>query len=1009
MGCCGGRRAHLPADPIPANGTSRFLVGASAEFVTQSGVSAKAPPRQEHVLLPGCHRFLFAELDSATGHFDEEHVIGEGGFGRVYRGALWCGLPVAIKRLDRRGLQGDKEFNVEVSILAKLKHPNLVSLLGVCVEGDHRLAVFDLCPGGSLRGALDAGRRSKGLLAASQTQPQHAKRPSFSRRAALEWSERLQVAHGAACGLAFLHEGAEPAIVHRDVKSSNIMLDAAGQARLGDFGIARNLSLMQREAALPHGSRANGHTDTLTGTFGYVAPDAAQSGRLTDKSDVWAFGVVLLELMTGLEPIDVSRPLAQRNLVDWLVPFLPNVEALQEHLDGALAENSVPFEQLAIVADAAAACLQPEASARPSMPSVVAFLQDLVPNASCTPRRLAANAGQVSPLPSSQSPESRPPVTDNQSSPESSPGQAPLLGQQGTSSTAPSPGPVSGRPPSMTVPRREPIAKPRFGTTEYIPASPHSGPPAEPAQSYASAAPTPVAHPLGGFDLLSSAALSDSRLQPGLGGPGVGVSIDSSEATLSSWAASPSQPVQESTAASGSRHFPSAKLRQDPTVDQTEAQRRLESQRAADTMQPAGDTVDPASASGTTPAWPDVRNFDSWQMQASMGAASDDALAAWTTFDDSPRRKKMAARQRATPSAPRMPSWEAHPSHSQDQDTSGGTSGASTAFHLPDRNPNAAATPSFGQGAGGASPADNFDRESYEGGYPLRSSSPPGRRLDQAAVEAAAQASPSQQPHRWESFGDDQDGSGVERERALRSSPGKPPSRPGGRPQDQGSPSGRRSRSPLRHSPGEDTSLAALARQGRQRKIGSPGGSSDTSSPSGGAPLRPRLPQQQQHHLDAQRVRPASPHRPALSDLQNFWQQPQQGLYEGYPQNDPMADDMVRQSATSEAELASPPLSANSAFARDSISNPPLQQNGSSSMRPSSAGLAGALHPHYGQPTPEGDDALLMGSVPAPVPAAAPSSNQKPRVQNGKPPNPLAASLDLSPLGHGAGGWAGTL
>ena len=103
-------------------------------------------------------------------------------------------------------VQGDKEFNVEVSILAKLKHPNLVSLLGVCVEGDHRLAVFDLCPGGSLRGALDAGRRDRGLLAASQPQAQHVKRPAFGRKTVLQWSERLQVAHGAACGLAFLHE-----------------------------------------------------------------------------------------------------------------------------------------------------------------------------------------------------------------------------------------------------------------------------------------------------------------------------------------------------------------------------------------------------------------------------------------------------------------------------------------------------------------------------------------------------------------------------------------------------------------------------------------------------------------------------------------------------------------------------------------------------------------------------------------------------------------------------------
>lgn len=113
-------------------------------------------------------------------------------------------------KVVRLYVQGDKEFNIEVSILAKLKHPNVVSLLGVCVEGDHRLAVFDLCPGGSLRGALDAGRRARGLLAASQPQAQHLHRAPFGRKTVLEWAERLQVAHGTACGLAFLHEVGQP-------------------------------------------------------------------------------------------------------------------------------------------------------------------------------------------------------------------------------------------------------------------------------------------------------------------------------------------------------------------------------------------------------------------------------------------------------------------------------------------------------------------------------------------------------------------------------------------------------------------------------------------------------------------------------------------------------------------------------------------------------------------------------------------------------------------------------
>jgi len=303
-----------------------------------------------------CRRFKYAELEVATRRpgvtsgpgWDSSCVVGEGGFGKVYRGVLADGSLVAIKRLDRLGMQGDKEFGMEVSMLASLRHANIITLRGVCVEGDHRCMLSDLCANGSLRGQLDL--REKGL----------------------GWAARVNVALGAALGLAYLHDQAEPPVVHRDFKTSNILVDEHCNARVADFGLARRMK--SRGGAGCHEPLAPECT-VVMGTFGYVAPEYARTGTLNEKSDVYAFGVVLLEVLTGAEVVDPQRPLANRNLVDWLYSRLHDIAQVKEVLDSVLGE--LPDAELATFCELAAACLQQDGFKRPRMSQVAAVLRQI--------------------------------------------------------------------------------------------------------------------------------------------------------------------------------------------------------------------------------------------------------------------------------------------------------------------------------------------------------------------------------------------------------------------------------------------------------------------------------------------------------------------------------------------------------------------------------------------------------------------------------------------------------
>ncbi|CAH9080520.1 unnamed protein product [Cuscuta epithymum] len=292
--------------------------------------------------------FNFRELATATKNFRQECLIGEGGFGRVFKGTLHNGQVVAVKQLDRNGTQGSKEFSVEVLLLTLLKHPNLLNLIGYCADGEQRLLVYEYAPTGSLADHL--------------LEEKDGKEP-------LDWLTRMRIASGVAQGLEYLHEKANPPIIYRDLKSTNILLDQDLNPKLFEYGLAKLT-----------GGGGGGTAPTMTprimGTYGYSAPEYERSGELTLKSDVYSFGVVLLELITGRRAVDTARPTDEQNLVDWAQPFFREPKRFPELAD-PLLNNEFPVRSLNQAVGVAAMCLQEEPSVRPLIGDVVAALSFL--------------------------------------------------------------------------------------------------------------------------------------------------------------------------------------------------------------------------------------------------------------------------------------------------------------------------------------------------------------------------------------------------------------------------------------------------------------------------------------------------------------------------------------------------------------------------------------------------------------------------------------------------------
>ncbi|KAL5847372.1 hypothetical protein ACOSQ3_010896 [Xanthoceras sorbifolium] len=308
---------------------------------SRSGDQAAAMIGPEVSHLGWGHWYTLRELEVSTNGFADENVIGEGGYGIVYRGVLVDNTMVAVKNLLNNRGQAEKEFKVEVEAIGRVRHKNLVRLLGYCAEGAHRMLVYEYVDNGNLEQWLhgDVGPCSP-----------------------LTWEVRMNIILGTAKGLTYLHEGLEPKVVHRDIKSSNILLDKQWNPKVSDFGLAKLL-----------GSERSYVTTRVMGTFGYVAPEYASTGMLNERSDVYSFGILIMEIISGRNPVDYSRLPGEVNLVEWLKTMVTNRNA-EAVLDPRLQEkpSSRALKRALLVA---LRCVDPNAQKRPKMGHVIHMLE----------------------------------------------------------------------------------------------------------------------------------------------------------------------------------------------------------------------------------------------------------------------------------------------------------------------------------------------------------------------------------------------------------------------------------------------------------------------------------------------------------------------------------------------------------------------------------------------------------------------------------------------------------
>lgn len=326
----------------PHSDSGLMKAGASAShYVSTSGSELISSSSKRGILGNSRVWFTYEELFEATSGFSELNLLGEGGFGSVYKGRLPDGKEVAVKQLKIGGGQGEREFKAEVEIISRIHHRHLVSLAGYCIWESGRLLVYEYVPNNNLHFHLHGEGRP-----------------------VIDWATRVKIAAGAARGIAYLHEDCHPRVIHRDIKSANILLDDNFEAQVSDFGLAKLAE------------DANTHISTrVVGTFGYMAPEYASSGKLTEKSDVYSFGVVLLELITGRKPVDEDE-----SLVESARPLLNKALETEEFeglADPKLDKNYIDSEMLQMV-EVAAACVRYSAVKRPRMGQVVRAFESMI-------------------------------------------------------------------------------------------------------------------------------------------------------------------------------------------------------------------------------------------------------------------------------------------------------------------------------------------------------------------------------------------------------------------------------------------------------------------------------------------------------------------------------------------------------------------------------------------------------------------------------------------------------
>ncbi|XP_065861587.1 receptor-like kinase TMK4 [Euphorbia lathyris] len=288
-------------------------------------------------------------LRQVTNNFDESNIIGRGGFGVVYKGELHDGTKIAVKRMESNvmGTKGLNEFQAEIAVLSKVRHRHLVALLGFCVNGNERLLVYEYMPRGTLSQYVFEWRELG--------------------YAPLSWKQRVTIALDVARGVEYLHGLAQQSFIHRDLKPSNILLGDDMRAKVADFGLVRNA---------PDGKYS---VETrLAGTFGYLAPEYAATGRVTTKVDVYAFGVVLMEIITGRKALDDELPDEKAHLVTWFRRVLINKENIPKAIDESLEPDEETLSSICRVAELAGHCTAREPYQRPDMGHAVNVLGPLV-------------------------------------------------------------------------------------------------------------------------------------------------------------------------------------------------------------------------------------------------------------------------------------------------------------------------------------------------------------------------------------------------------------------------------------------------------------------------------------------------------------------------------------------------------------------------------------------------------------------------------------------------------
>ncbi|KAF9608011.1 hypothetical protein IFM89_004892, partial [Coptis chinensis] len=306
--------------------------------------------------------YTVASLQTATNSFSQECLVGEGSLGRVYKAEFPSGKVLAVKKMDSAAisLQEEDNFLEAVSNMSRLRHSNIITLVGYCAEHGQRLLVYDYIGIGTLHDLLHFPNDSNNILS---------------------WNARVKVALGTARALEYLHEVCLPLVVHRNLKSANILLDEDLNPHLSDSGLAALAPNTERQVS-----------SQMVGSFGYSAPEFAMSGIYNVKSDVYSFGVVMLELLTGRKPLDSSRVRSEQSLVRWATPQLHDIDALAKMVDPAL-NGIYPAKSLSRFADVIALCVQVEPEFRPPMSEVVQALVRLMQRASVVKRRSSEESG----------------------------------------------------------------------------------------------------------------------------------------------------------------------------------------------------------------------------------------------------------------------------------------------------------------------------------------------------------------------------------------------------------------------------------------------------------------------------------------------------------------------------------------------------------------------------------------------------------------------------------------